>query len=87
MPTRPCLPALRTLTGVAALFIAFAFVATEPARAASAADECDRLAAHPADGEKPIAVTGSIDIPQQDIVDAVRLCKEAAEAAGAPRRM
>jgi uncharacterized protein len=76
---------IRSLAAICAIAATFAFAT--PARAATAPDECDRLAAHPADAEKPATVTGTIDIAQQDIAPAIRACKEALAVEGAPRRM
>lgn len=48
---------------------------------------CDRLAAHPEDQDKPSDIKGSIDIADTDVPLAVKACKAAASASGAPRRL
>lgn len=71
----------------AACAIAATIALATSAVAATAGDECDRLAAHPADRDKPATVPGAPEIGQQDIATAIRVCKEAAAMEGAPRRM
>jgi uncharacterized protein len=47
---------------------------------------CDRLAADPADPDKPADVKGTPDIAPADIATAIKFCKIAAASARAPRR-
>jgi len=48
---------------------------------------CDRLAAHPADPDKPIDVKGSLVIAGSDIQAALKACKAATAVPDAPRRI
>jgi len=57
------------------------------ARAETDAETCDRLAAFPDDPDKPAGAAGNRYIPGPDIATAVKACKAAASAAGAPRRL
>lgn len=69
---------------VGALSCIFALSAHSPARAQSAdLVLCDRLAADPADPDKPADVKGVADVAPSDIATAIKFCRT---AAGASRR-
>src|SRR4029077_12344471 len=57
-------------------------VATAPAANAQSADLvlCDRIAADPADPDKPADVKGAAEIAQSDIATAIKVCKTASAA-------
>src|SRR5260221_440917 len=68
-----------------AVVAAIAIAATATFAHAQSADLvlCDRLAADPADPDKPADVRGTPDVAASDIATAIKFCKV---ASGAPRR-
>jgi TPR repeat protein len=73
-----------TMTGHIAVVVIAMALAPMPARAQSAdLVLCDRLAADPADPDKPADVKGVPDVAPSDIATAIRFCRT---AAGASRR-
>lgn len=67
--------------GLSAGLLALAFAAAHPARAQSAALAlCDRVAADPADPDRPADVVGVGTIAPSDVATAIRYCKVAAAA-------
>ena len=83
MTTRSHLSSLTVAGFVVVLAIATA-LAPRPARAQSAdLVLCDRLAADPADPDKPVDVRGTSDVAPPDVATAIKFCKT---ASGTSRR-
>jgi TPR repeat protein len=63
-----------------ALSLSLSLVANTPAAQAQSADQvlCDRIAADPADPDKPADVKGVAEIAPSDIATAIKFCKRAA---------
>src|SRR6201997_1558044 len=81
----------QSVKGFNAVLIAFGVsvltLADAPAAHAQSADLvlCDRIAADPADPDKPADVKGVSDIAPSDVVTAIKVCKRA--SAGARRAL
>jgi TPR repeat protein len=69
------------------LLAAAALLAPTAARAETDVETCDRLAAYPDDPDMPAGVAGNYHIPRPDVGNAVKACKAATSADGAPRRI